>query len=98
MKTKKPRKMTLAERNEAYKKLGLPPIRRITKATIKAEWKAKAKSLSLEHRQLILDLLHKGGLTFGEIANQAQVDTDTVLGVIELNTDYMDLSMRKETL
>lgn len=94
-KAKKPKKMTLAELNKALKMLGKPPMKRVTKATIKAARKKKAKALPLEHRQLILDLLHKD-LTLGQVAEQGRVDRDTVLGVMELNTDQIPF-LRKES-
>jgi len=82
----KKRKGALSAKDKALlESMGLP-TKRITKATIKAEWRRKAKALPLATRQLILDLVWQGK-TFGEIARQAGVDTDTIFGVMELNTD-----------
>ena len=69
--------------------------KRITKATIRADWKRKAKALTLNHRQLILDLFRQGK-TIGEVAKEAQVDYDTVCGVLDLNTDYIPI-LRSES-
>lgn len=92
---KKQKKMTLAEENRLRKKAGLPPRKRITIATIKAELKKKAKALPKEQRQRILDKLWDC-LPFGAIAQEEGVDTQTVCGVMELNT-YTVKRMHRET-
>lgn len=96
MKSKQPRKMTLAEENKLRKKIGLPPTKRITRATIRAKWKNQAKALPHELRQDILNML-RAGSTYGDIVELTSVDLDTVLGVEELNTAYIPY-LRKETL
>jgi len=94
---KKSRKMTLAEENEIRKDLGLEPRkRRLTMATLKAEWKRNAKALPKEQRQRILDMIWSG-ISFGKIAEQEGIDTPTVAGVFELNTIYLP-RLRTETL
>jgi len=96
MTTKKSRKMTQAEQNKLRKKMGLPPIKRITRATIRAKWKAQAKALPHELRQDILNML-RAGSTYGDIVELTLVDLETVLGVEELNTAYIPY-LRKESL
>jgi len=96
MTTKKSRKMTQAEQNKLRKKMGLPPIKRITRATIRAEWKAQAKALPRELKQDILNML-RAGSTYGDIVELTSVDLETVLGVEELNTAYIPY-LRKESL
>lgn len=96
MMKKKSRKMTLAEENKIRKKIGLPSRKRITRATIRAEWKAQAKALPHALRQDILNMLHAGS-TYGDIVELTSVDLETVLGVEELNTAYIPY-LRKETL
>ena len=95
-KPEKQKKMTLAEENKLLKKAGLPPRKRITIATIKAELKKKAKELPKEQRQRILDKLWDR-LPFAAIAQEEGVDTRTVCGVMELNT-YTVERIRRETL
>lgn len=97
MTTKKSRKMTLTEENKLCKELGLEPRkRRVTLATLKAEWKRLAKALPKEQRQRILDLIWSR-YSFGEIAERESIDTVTVAGVHELNTEYIPI-LRKESL
>jgi len=80
--------MTLAEENKLRKKMGLPPVKRITIATVKAEWKKKAKALPKEQRQRILDAIW-AKVSPSEIAEQEGVDWQAVYGVQELNTRYL---------
>lgn len=96
MKAKKPKKMTLTEENKLLKKMGLPPVKRITLATVKMELKKKAMALPKEQRQRILDKLW-ACLPFAAIAEEEGVDTQTVVGVMELNM-YTVKRMYKDTL
>lgn len=90
---KKPAKVGKSKLTAKDKKilesLGLS-TKRITKATIKAEWKRTAKALPLAQRQLILDLFRQGN-NIGDVAAEARVDSDTVCGVLDLNTDYIPI-------
>jgi len=86
----------MAEENKIRKKMGLPPRKRITRATIRAEWKKQAKALPHELRQDILNML-RAGSTYGDIVELTSVDLETVLGVEDLNTAYIPY-LRKETL
>ncbi len=95
-KPKKQKRMTLAEDNKLRKKMGLPPVKRITVATIKAEWKKKAKALPKEQRQRVLDMLWEK-MTYQDVAESNQIDFETVMGVVELNTEYIPI-LRKETV
>jgi len=90
---KKPAKAAKSKLTAKDKKilesLGLS-TKRITKATIKAEWRRKAKALPLPQRQLMMDQIHQGK-TCGEVSRLAEVDLDTVLGLLDLNTDYIPI-------
>jgi hypothetical protein len=96
MKSKKPKKMTLAEENKLRKELGLEPRKRFSVATVKARWKRAAKALPKDQRQRILDLIW-ARVPFGAIAEREHVDKDAVLGVYELNT-YSISALNTETL
>jgi hypothetical protein len=95
---KKKKKMTFAEADKLFQKLGLPPLlpKRITLATVRAELKRKARVLPLAQRQLVLDLFRKG-LTLREVAEQARVTVEEAQGVLELNI-YTVKMLRTESL
>lgn len=95
-KPKKQKRMTMAEENKLRKKMGLPPRKRITIATIKKEFKDKARALPKEQRQRMLDLIWEGH-TYESIMQLCEVDMETVIGLQELNTEYRPF-LRKETV
>lgn len=59
-------------------------------------FKDKARALPKEERQRILDMIWEGH-TFGSIVQLCEVDLETVIGLKELNTEYIPI-LRKETV
>ncbi|GBQ45932.1 hypothetical protein ACM0P6_04085 [Komagataeibacter sucrofermentans] len=73
------------------------PVRRkrITAATIKAGWKKKARALTQPQRQQALDML-RSGATIGSVQETLEIDTGTVLGILELCTVKTVITSLKE--
>ncbi|AQU87382.1 hypothetical protein B0W47_07745 [Komagataeibacter nataicola] len=73
------------------------PVRRkrITAATIKAGWKKKARALTQPQRQQAFDML-RSGATIGSVQETLEIDTGTVLGILELCTVKTVITSLKE--